>query len=314
LRLALVNALTIFERGKRMPELPEVEVVCRGLKRTMSGRAIAEVRLKRGDLRFPFPAGFADRLIGRKVKSVKRRAKYIVVSLSDDTSLLMHLGMSGHFTVFRPGGSRGEFSDLHFTQTNSRPGTGPHDHVAFVLDDKTEIVYTDPRRFGLMDLLPSRTLLSHRLIRPLGVEPLSSELNTHYLATVFATKKAPLKSVLVDQRLIAGLGNIYACEALFRARLSPHRKAGTLVKGRRFDARLRKLVHAIRAVLNDAIESGGSTIRDYARADGSSGAYQQRFWVYGRVGKPCRRRGCGGTVRRLVQSGRSTFFCPTCQR
>jgi formamidopyrimidine-DNA glycosylase len=183
----------------------------------------------------------------------------------------------------------------------------------FVLDDGTRIVYTDPRRFGMMDLCPTGEVSSHRLTRRLGVEPLGKELSARRLAAAMAARKAPLKSLLVDQRLIAGLGNIYACEALFRAGLSPKRPAGTLARNGRPDPRLAKLVLAIRAVLNDAIDAGGSTLRDYADADGASGAYQHRFAVYDREGQPCRRRGCRGTIRRIVQAGRSTFYCPRCQ-
>ena len=297
-----------------MPELPEVETVRRGLMHAMQGRRIAAVRLKRGDLRFALPVDFADRLIGQKIETIERRAKYLAVSLSGGETLIMHLGMSGRFTVFYPDGRASSLAEFYFQGTAGSPGSGLHDHVIFVLDDNTHIVYTDPRRFGLMDLSLTSEVSAHRLTRSLGVEPLGEDLNTRYLAAALAGRKAPLKAALIDQRLIAGLGNIYACEALFRAGLSPKRRAGTLVKNGKPDPRLRKLVQAIRAVLNDAIEAGGSTLRDFTRADGSSGAYQHRFSVYDREAQPCRRRGCAGRIKRIVQSGRSTFYCPLCQR
>lgn len=297
-----------------MPELPEVETVRRGLMHAMQGRRIAAVRLKRGDLRFPLPADFVDRLIGQKIETINRRAKYLAVSLGGGETLIMHLGMSGRFTVYYPDGKAGSLGEFYFQETAGNPGSGLHDHVIFVLDDNTQIVYTDPRRFGMMDLALTSEVSAHPLTRSLGVEPLGKDLNTRYLAAALAGRKAPLKAALLDQRLIAGLGNIYACEALFRAGLSPKRLAGTLVRNPKPDPRLRKLVKAIRSVLSDAIEAGGSTLRDYTRADGSSGAYQHRFSVYDREAQPCRRRGCAGRIKRIVQSGRSTFYCPLCQR
>src|SRR5688572_912779 len=295
-----------------MPELPEVETVRRGLVRAMQGRRFAAVRLNRADLRFPLPNGFADRLSGQRIEAIGRRAKYLVVALSGGESLIMHLGLSGRFTVVHQGGKARSLGEMYGEAAGGAGGL--HDHVVFVLDDGTRIVYTDPRRFGMMDLCPTGEVSSHRLTRRLGVEPLGKELSARRLAVAMAARKAPLKSLLVDQRLIAGLGNIYACEALFRAGLSPKRPAGTLARNGRPDPRLAKLVQAIRAVLNDAIEAGGSTLRDFTRADGSSGAYQHRFSVYDREGQPCRRRGCTGKIKRIVQSGRSTFYCPQCQR
>jgi formamidopyrimidine-DNA glycosylase len=280
-----------------MPELPEVETVRRGLASAMLGRRISGVRLNRRDLRFPFPQGFAARLEGRTVEAVCRRGKYIIASLSEGDSLLMHLGMSGRFTIFLGPGGR-----------------GIHDHVVFSLDDGTTIVYSDPRRFGVMDLVPAAELASHRLMKGLGVEPLGRGLTPRYLAHAFTGRTAPLKAALLDQKLVAGLGNIYVCEALFRSGLSPTRRAGSLVKNLQPDPRLRTLIREIRGVLKRAITAGGSTLRDYAGTDGASGAYQHRFSVYDRPGKPCVRRGCTGKIRRLVQSGRSTFYCPVCQR
>jgi formamidopyrimidine-DNA glycosylase len=282
-----------------MPELPEVETVRRGLANAMLGRRISGVKLNRGDLRFPLPKDFAARLEGRTVEAVCRRGKYLIASLSEGETLLMHLGMSGRFTIF---------------PNRAVIGGGIHDHVVFALDDGTTIVYTDPRRFGIMDLVPAAELVSHRLMKGLGVEPLGRGLTPGYLARAFAGRTAPLKAALLDQKLVAGLGNIYVCEALFRSGLSPTRRAGTLVKNRKLDPRLRTLIREIRSVLKRAITAGGSTLRDYAGTDGISGAYQHRFSVYDRLGKPCVRRGCSGRVRRLVQSGRSTFYCPVCQR
>jgi formamidopyrimidine-DNA glycosylase len=293
-----------------MPELPEVEIVSRGLARAMLGRRISGVKLNRLDLRFPLPQGFAARLEGRTVEAIGRRGKYIIASLSEGESLLMHLGMSGRFTIFPGHGKASHLGEIHFEES----GGGIHDHVVFALDDGTRIVYTDPRRFGMMDLVPAAGLASHRLMKGLGVEPLGRGLTARYLARAFDGRIAPLKAALLDQRLVAGLGNIYVCEALFRSGLSPTRRAGTLVKDRKPDPRLRTLIKEIRSVLKRAITAGGSTLRDYAGTDGTSGAYQHRFSVYDRPGKPCVRRGCTGRVKRLIQSGRSTFYCPVCQR
>jgi formamidopyrimidine-DNA glycosylase len=293
-----------------MPELPEVEIVSRGLARAMLGRRISGVKLNRLDLRFPLPHGFAARLEGRTVEAVGRRGKYIIASLSEGERLLMHLGMSGRFTIFPRHGKASHLGEFLFEES----GGGIHDHVVFALDDGTRIVYTDPRRFGMMDLVPAAELASHWLMKGLGVEPLGRGLTPHYLARAFDGRIAPLKAALLDQRLVAGLGNIYVCEALFRSGLSPTRRAGTLVKNRKPDPKLRTLIKEIRSVLKRAITAGGSTLRDYAGTDGISGAYQHRFSVYDRPGKPCVRRGCTGKVKRLIQSGRSTFYCPVCQR
>jgi formamidopyrimidine-DNA glycosylase len=295
-----------------MPELPEVETVAQGLARAMQGRRIAQVRLNRADLRLPLPRDFAGRLTGQRVATITRRAKYILVQLSGGESLLIHLGMTGRFTVIRPNGNEVILGEVD-EETEPRSGNHVHDHVVFSLDDGTRIVYTDPRRFGVMDLTSDSS--AHPLTLGLGIEPLGGELTPAYLADIFLGRKAPLKSTLMDQRLIAGLGNIYVCEALFRAGLSPRRKAGSLVRSRKSsDPRLAKLARAIRAVLTDAIAAGGSTLRDYAGADGSLGSFQNRFRVYDREGKPCLRPGCGGTIKRIVQSGRSTFYCSRCQR
>jgi formamidopyrimidine-DNA glycosylase len=291
-----------------MPELPEVETVRLGLARVMTGNRIAAVKLRRSDLRFPLPEDFSARLAGQEVQSLTRRAKYLVASLSSGESLIMHLGMSGRFTVLHADGRMKSLGDAEMQAQDESPGAGLHDHVMFQLEDGTRIIYSDPRRFGMMDIHPTHDLAGHWLTQRLGIEPLSRDLNAKYLVQALRGRKAPLKSVLVDQRLIAGIGNIYACEVLFRARLSPRRTAGSLE-----NLHLQKLVSAIRGVLKEAIKAGGSTLRDYAGADGSPGAFQHRFSVYDREGQPCRRRGCTGKIRRIVQSGRSTFYCPKCQ-
>jgi formamidopyrimidine-DNA glycosylase len=297
-----------------MPELPEVETVMRGLEAVLTGKRIHKVRLARGDLRFPFPPDFAKRVEGRIVLRLKRRAKYILAFLEGGEVLILHLGMSGRFTVID---NKGRMTGLgEFYEESSAPdgGSGPHDHVVFTREDGLRVIYTDPRRFGLMDLVGETGLETHKLLADIGVEPLGNEFDANYLAVAFRGKKAPLKAALLDQRLIAGLGNIYVCEALYRARLSPKRKAGSLVRKNAYDPRLEELVRHIRAVLLEAIAAGGSTLRDFIQPTGDEGSFQQSFAVYDREGEKCRRRSCGGTVKRIVQSGRSTFYCPKCQK
>jgi formamidopyrimidine-DNA glycosylase len=293
-----------------MPELPEVETVMRGLKPVLEGRRITAVALKRTGLRFPFPGGFAERLKGSRVTGLWRRAKYILASLDTGELLLVHLGMTGRFTVFSAKGTR-NLGEFYFESASGTAGEGPHDHVVLDLDDGTRLVYTDPRRFGIMDLFPEAEAQSHKLLGSIGVEPLGNAFDAGYLAERFRGKKAPLKAALLDQHIIAGLGNIYVCEALHRAGLSPRRKAQTLVRRKGHDPRLDALVRHIREVLGEAISAGGSTLQDFAHTDGGSGAFQQRFLVYDREGQPC--TGCGATIERLVQSGRSTFYCRKCQ-
>jgi formamidopyrimidine-DNA glycosylase len=297
-----------------MPELPEVETVCRGLEPALAGRRIASVRLNRPDLRFPFPAGLADALAGAGVDRVERRAKYILMHLSDGAIMLAHLGMTGRFTIWQPDGAAQNLGEFYFAEEAGRQGDGPHDHMVIDLEDGTRIVYADPRRFGFVDLIAPGEMAANRFLAGLGVEPLGNEFNADYLASALAGRKAPLKAALLDQRIIAGLGNIYVCEALYRARLSPRRLAGTIVRKRGQSPRVETLVSAVRGVLIEAIAAGGSTLRDYVHTDGSSGAFQQRFDVYDREGEPCRSPGCTSAVQRVVQSGRSTFYCPTCQR
>jgi formamidopyrimidine-DNA glycosylase len=295
-----------------MPELPEVETTMRALAHALTGKRIKAVKLARGDLRFPFPKGFARRIEGQTVTHFARRAKYILATLASGDVLILHLGMSGRFTIIDVSGkahSPGEFYDESVAADD---GKGAHDHVVFTAEDGMRVVYTDPRRFGLMDLVTGDEASAHKLLAGIGVEPLGNAFDAAYLADALRGKKAPLKAALLDQTIIAGLGNIYVCEALFRARLSPKRMAGTLVKKSGHDPRLDDLVRHIRDVLNEAIRAGGSTLRDYAQPDGKSGAYQQRFDVYDRESKPC--RNCGKKIRRIVQSGRSTFYCANCQK
>jgi formamidopyrimidine-DNA glycosylase len=295
-----------------MPELPEVETVMRGLRPVLEGRRIATVTLRREGLRFPFPAGFAARLAGKRVLGLGRRAKYILVSIEGGDCLLVHLGMTGRFTVLAKAGAARNLGKFYDEEPAGDDGNGPHDHVVFSLEDGTRIVYTDPRRFGMMDLFAESGTENHRLLKNIGVEPLGNGLNADYLAARFRGKAAPLKAALLDQTIIAGLGNIYVCEALHRARLSPKRKAGTLVRRGRGDPRLEDLVRHIRDILGEAIAAGGSTLRDFAHTDGAGGAYQQQFSVYDRHGEACGT--CGAIVKRLVQSGRSTFYCSACQK
>lgn len=293
-----------------MPELPEVETVMRGLKPVLEGRRIAGVSLRRDGLRFPFPARFAERLSGSRVTGLWRRAKYILASLDSGEVLLVHLGMTGRFTVFSGQGAR-NLGEFYFETAAGEAGEGPHDHVMLSLEDGTRVVYTDPRRFGIMDLFPEAETAAHKLLGGIGVEPLGNAFSADYLAARFRGKTAPLKAALLDQHIIAGLGNIYVCEALFRAGLSPRRKARTVVRKKGTDPRLADLVRHIRDVLAEAIAAGGSTLQDFAHTDGASGAFQQRFLVYDREGEPCSR--CGEPIRRLVQAGRSTFYCKNCQ-
>ncbi|MBA3517781.1 MAG: bifunctional DNA-formamidopyrimidine glycosylase/DNA-(apurinic or apyrimidinic site) lyase, partial [Rhizobiales bacterium] len=292
-----------------MPELPEVETVRRGLAPVLEGAVIAGAELRRPDLRFPFSDRFAERLAGRRVEALRRRAKYLLAELDDGAVLLMHLGMSGSFRV--EAGSPVGADALYYP-----PGKdAAHDHVVLHLGSGESIVYNDPRRFGFMLLIAPEHLDAHPLLSELGLEPTGNEFAAEALAPRFAGRAAPLKAVLLDQTIIAGLGNIYVCEALWRAGLSPRRKAGSLVRvGGRPSARLVRLVEAVRAVIADAIEAGGSSLRDYVQADGSLGRFQHRFAVYDREGAPCATPGCRGAIRRIVQSGRSTFFCPVCQR
>ena len=272
----------------------------------LKDRVIEHVETRRAGLRFAFPEGFAARLVGLRVAQLSRRAKYILVEFDEGLSLLVHLGMTGRFTVISPKGvsNLGEF---YFEAGAGENADGPHDHVVFHLQDGIRLVYSDPRRFGMMDLLVTAEAAQHRLLKDIGVEPLGNELSAEYLATKFKGKAAPMKAALLDQRIISGLGNIYVCEVLFRSRISPMRKAGKVKL-----AQLEELVRHVRDILNEAILAGGSTLQDFQHTDGTQGSYQQRFQVYDREGEPC--VNCGKPIKRMVQSGRSSFYCASCQR
>jgi formamidopyrimidine-DNA glycosylase len=293
-----------------MPELPEVETVCRGLAPVLVGRRITDLETRRPDLRFPLPEHFAERLVGQRVTSLERRAKYLIAGLSGGEDLVMHLGMTGRFTIVQRG--------LRETPGEYANSVGPdpaHDHVVLRLSGGARIVYNDPRRFGFMVMMPHAERFEHPLFHGLGVEPLSPELTPEYLALRARGKKANLKAFLMDQRIVAGLGNIYVSEALFRARLSPNRAAHTIADRRgAATEKAKRLVPAIREVLLHAIDAGGSTLRDYRDANGVSGAFQDAFAVYDRAGQVCLRPGCGGEIRRTVHSGRASFYCSRCQR
>ncbi|MDE2447173.1 MAG: bifunctional DNA-formamidopyrimidine glycosylase/DNA-(apurinic or apyrimidinic site) lyase [Alphaproteobacteria bacterium] len=297
-----------------MPELPEVETVKRGLEPVLLGQCISKVELRRANLRFPFPLDFASRVEGMAITHLSRRAKYILVSFQHGETLIIHLGMTGRFTVLSPQDPRNDLGEFYFQVSPSENAEGAHDHVLFTLQNGVRLVYSDPRRFGMMDVSKTTALDQHKLLRDIGVEPLGNALSAAYLAQKFKSKKAPLKAALLDQRIIAGLGNIYVCEALHRANLSPLRHAGTLVKAKSHDPRLDDLVRHIKDILIAAIEAGGSTLQDFVGADGEKGAYQQRFSAYDREGEPCDNNGCKGHIKRITQSGRSTFYCPTCQK
>jgi len=293
-----------------MPELPEVETVRRGLEPVMQGARFAAVEARRHDLRWPLPRDFVARLEGQTVTGLGRRAKYLLADLSSGEVLLMHLGMSGSFRVAQEGGAP--------TPRNyHRAGTAhmTHDHVVFHMSNGARIAFNDPRRFGSMKLVPRAKLAEEPLLRALGPEPLGNAFDAAMLARACAGKKTSLKAALSDQRVVAGLGNIYVCEALFRARLSPQRRAATIAtRAGAPNERAHAVVAGIREVLNDAIAAGGSSLRDHKRTDGELGLFQHHFAVYNRAGERCPRRGCGGTIKRIVQGGRATFYCPVCQR
>jgi formamidopyrimidine-DNA glycosylase len=293
-----------------MPELPEVETVRRGLEPVMLGAALVKIEQRRADLRFPFPEHFAARLTGRVIAGLGRRAKYLLVDLDDGEVLVMHLGMSGRFLI-ETNSSGATPGSYHQDAGQDRR----HDHVVFHLSSGATVTYNDTRRFGFMVLVPRTELAVHPLMAKLGIEPLGNELGADRLAQLMAGRVAPLKAALMDQRLIAGLGNIYVCEALHRARLSPTRRAGSLATaaGRPTEG-ARRLAAAIREVLTEAVAAGGSTLRDYAQPNGSLGYFQHGFRVYDREHAPCPTPNCRGTITRLVQAGRSTFYCRSCQR
>jgi formamidopyrimidine-DNA glycosylase len=288
-----------------MPELPEVETVRRGLAPAMEGARFAKVEARRRDLRWPLQKDFAKRLEGKTVEGLGRRAKYLLADLSSGDVLVMHLGMSGSFRVgqdAKPG-----------VYYHERSKSTAHDHVVFHMSNGAIVTFNDPRRFGSMKLVARSKLDSEPLLRSLGPEPLGNEFNAAMLARACTAKKTSLKVALSDQRVVAGLGNIYVCEALFRARLSPRRQASTIAdRDGKPNARAVALVDAIKAVLQDAIAAGGSSLRDHRRTDGALGDFQHNFRVYDREGEPCPK--CKGKIKRIVQTGRSTFYCPSCQK
>ncbi len=293
-----------------MPELPEVETVRRGLEPVLAGHVLARVEQRRPDLRRPLPERFAERLAGRRVTRLGRRSKYLLIGLEagerspghtwPEETWIVHLGMSGRILV--GGATLGEFH-------HATPGPGRHDHVIVTTDAGATVTYNDARRFGAMDLWPTAALEAHPLLVGLGPEPLGNAFSGATLAAAFTGKRAPVKATLLDQRVVAGLGNIYVCEALHRAGISPGRPAGSLSR-----PRIDRLAREIVATLTEAIAAGGSSLRDYRQADGELGYFQHSFRVYDREGEPCPAPGCTGTVARLVQSGRSSFYCPRCQR
>jgi formamidopyrimidine-DNA glycosylase len=292
-----------------MPELPEVETVRRGLAPVMQGARFTKVEAHRGDLRWPLPKDFAQRLEGQSVEKLGRRAKYLLADLSSGEVLIMHLGMSGSFRIAQPQGVQTPGRYYYGQSSHSL-----HDHVVFHMSSGARISFNDPRRFGMMKLVRQADLASEPLLRALGPEPLDREFNSTVLAHLCRGKRTSLKAALSDQRIVAGLGNIYVCEALHRARLSPRRPASSIAtRSGRPNQRADMLVDAIKAVLRAAIEAGGSSLRNHRRTDGALGDFQHNFRVYDRAGKPCPRRNCRGTIKRIVQTGRSTFFCPLCQ-
>ena len=283
-----------------MPELPEVETVRHGLLPVMEGHVIERAEVRRDGLRFPFPARMADRLTGARVQGLRRRSKYILADLSTDETLLIHLGMSGRMLI--SGAMIGDFHHGH-------PAPQKHDHVVLTMAGGARVTFNDARRFGAMDLMPTATAESHPLLVSLGPEPFGNDFSESDLVQRLATKATPIKSALLDQHIVAGLGNIYVCEVLHRAAISPLRLARDLTS-----REAARLVPLIREVLAEAIEAGGSSLRDYRQADGELGYFQHNFRVYDREGAPCPTPGCGGTILRTVQSGRSSFHCAHCQR
>jgi formamidopyrimidine-DNA glycosylase len=287
-----------------VPELPEVETVRRGLAPALEGATIARAQVHRPDLRWPFPDRMAERLTGARVLRLRRRSKYILADLDTGETLIVHLGMSGRMIV-SAGAARVAPGAFH----HAHPAPEKHDHVVLDTQAGARITFNDARRFGAMDLAPTATVEAHKLLAALGPEPLGNAFHEDHLARAFRGKRTPVKAALLDQRIVAGLGNIYVCEALFRAGISPLRHAGRIAR-----PRVGRLVSEIRDVLTEAIEAGGSSLRDYRQADGDLGYFQHTFRVYGREGQPCQTPECKGIIRRKVQSGRSSFHCPICQR
>jgi formamidopyrimidine-DNA glycosylase len=293
-----------------MPELPEVETVRRGLQPAMEGARIVKAETRRKDLRFPFQKDFVARLTGQTVTGLGRRAKYLLADLGSGDVLLMHLGMSGSFRVIQADETKAP-GKFHHPRTADRV----HDHVVFHMSSGASVVFNDPRRFGYMKIMARKALGDEPLLKGLGPEPLGNEFDARMLAQSCANKKTSLKAALLNQRVVAGLGNIYVCEALYRSQLSPRRLAATLAtkKGEPTD-HAKRLVGAIHTVLNQAIRAGGSSLRDHRQTSGELGYFQHSFQVYDREGEKCQTAGCGGIVKRFTQNGRSTFWCPKCQK
>ncbi|MBZ9813358.1 bifunctional DNA-formamidopyrimidine glycosylase/DNA-(apurinic or apyrimidinic site) lyase [Mesorhizobium sp. CA7] len=296
-----------------MPELPEVETVRRGLQPVLEGARLVKVKARRPDLRFPFPERFSERLAGKTVTALGRRAKYLTMHIENGPVLICHLGMSGSFRI-----EAAESSDVPGAFHHERPKSAAHDHVVFDVvsprDERSRVIFNDPRRFGFM-LFAEGAPDTHPMLAGLGIEPTGNALDGPLLASLLKGRRSPLKAALLDQRLIAGLGNIYVAEALWRAGLSPLREAGTIAgSAKKAKEQSARLAEAIRSVIADAIAAGGSSLRDYVQADGSLGYFQHSFAVYDREGEPCPKPGCRGHIERIVQSGRSTFYCRTCQR
>ncbi|MFY0639034.1 bifunctional DNA-formamidopyrimidine glycosylase/DNA-(apurinic or apyrimidinic site) lyase [Maricaulis maris] len=287
-----------------MPELPEVETVRRGLIPALEGRRLLAVEVNRPNLRFAFPERFAERLTGQRVERIDRRAKYLLVRLSGGETMIGHLGMSGRFSIEVDGAAAQPGDFVHAAPANPK-----HDHVVFRAEGGVVVRYNDPRRFGYMDLLRTTAEADHPVLGALGPEPHGNEFSGPYLSSVLAGRRTPIKAALLDQSIVAGLGNIYVCEALHRSGISPRRAAAS-IPGVRAD----RLATAVRAVIIEAIEAGGSSLKDFASTDGALGYFQHRFRVYDRLGAPCPTDGCHGSIQRIVQSGRSTWFCSTCQR
>lgn len=278
-----------------MPELPEVETVCRGLAHLLGGRRLVRVDVRRKDLRIPFPSNLGKALTGRRIERIYRRAKYIIMDLDDGQAIIAHLGMSGRMTSVAPG-----------------VPLGAHDHVIFHTDDGKEVRFNDPRRFGLMTLADQAALDRHKFFADQGPDPLEPDFTPEVLSKALKGRTTAIKAALLDQRIVVGLGNIYVCEALFRAGISPKRKSGRVTP-----ARVTKLVPEIKSVLREAIQVGGSSLRDHVQPDGKLGYFQHNWRVYGREGEPCRNASSHtgkGLIKRIVQGGRSTFFCPKCQK
>ncbi|CAN5147049.1 bifunctional DNA-formamidopyrimidine glycosylase/DNA-(apurinic or apyrimidinic site) lyase [soil metagenome] len=291
-----------------MPELPEVETVRRGLEPVLSGARLSRVRANRPDLRFPLPDGFVQRLTGATIQRLERRAKYLLAPLDRGDTLVMHLGMTGRFEIALPEGSIRPGAFTHAVIPAEK-----HAHVVFETEGEAGkpgavVTYYDPRRFGFMDLIATDALDRHPWFAAMGPEPLGEDFTAKTLVAAFAGRKQGPKTLLLDQKIVAGLGNIYVCEALHRAHISPFKPAG-MIAGKR----LGPLVAAIKAVLAEAVEAGGSSLKDFAATDGALGYFQHRFRVYDREGQPCPTPGCQGVIARQVQAGRSTFFCPICQ-